>query len=68
VYRGGRYTFVGTFLQLAVVGSLLDNVEDFLSEGLVGNGPSSGLSVGHIVVKKSDGVGVVAWREVYIAV
>lgn len=31
--------FVGAFLQLAVVGSLLHNVEDLLGEGSIGKGP-----------------------------
>ena len=38
--------FVGTLLQLAVVRGLLDEVEDFLREGLVGDGPGGGL-IGH---------------------
>lgn len=37
---------VGALLQLAVVGGLLDEVEDFLAEGLVGLGPCSA-GVGH---------------------
>ena len=32
---------VGALLQLAVVGSLLDEVEDFLRKSLVGLGPCS---------------------------
>lgn len=33
-------SFVGTFLQLAVVGRLLYNIEDLLSESGIGDGPS----------------------------
>ncbi len=37
--EGDDGTFVGAFLQLAVVRSLLDDVEDLLSQRFVGNGP-----------------------------
>lgn len=36
---GGRLTFVSTLLQLAVVRSLLDKVQQVLGQGLVGDGP-----------------------------
>lgn len=39
--------FVGALFQLAVVRGLLHEVEDFLREGLVGDGPGRGF-VGHV--------------------
>jgi hypothetical protein len=42
-----RLTFVCAFLQLLVVAGLLDNVEDFGGESLIGDGPGCGWVVGH---------------------
>ena len=39
--------FVGTLLQLAVVGGLLDQVEDVLGQGGVGDGPGGGVVLRH---------------------
>jgi hypothetical protein len=36
----GLGSFVGAFLELAVMGGLLDNIKNLLSESCVGNGPS----------------------------
>lgn len=41
-------TFVCAFLQLTVVGGLLDDSEDLLRESLVGNWPGCGWVVGHV--------------------
>lgn len=43
---------VGTLLQLAVVAGLLDEVEDLLGEGLVGDRPRGGLGGHDVVVLK----------------
>jgi hypothetical protein len=40
-------SLVGALLKLAVVCSLLDEVEDLLGEGLVGLGPCCGVVFGH---------------------
>lgn len=50
----GLGSLVGTLLQLAVVGSLLDEVEDLLAESLVGLGPC-GAGVGHCRYLKLSG-------------
>lgn len=47
VERLGR--LVGSLLELAVVGGLLDEVEDFLRKSLVGLGPCCGVVLGHVV-------------------
>lgn len=46
---------VGTLLELAVVGSRLDQVQDLLRHGGVGDGPRGGL----VLVRHIDGVEVV---------
>ena len=40
---------VGTLLQLAVVGGLLDQVEDVLGQGGVGDGPGGGVVLRHFL-------------------
>jgi hypothetical protein len=40
--EGGECTFVSPLFQLSVVAGLLDDVEDFLREGFVGDGPGCG--------------------------
>lgn len=48
--------FVGTLLQLAVVGGLLDQVEDVLGQGGVGDGPGGGVVLRHFC-RRLVGVG-----------
>lgn len=46
-FSGLLHTFVGSLLGLAVVGSLLEEIQQLLGEGLVGHGPCGGGFGGH---------------------
>ena len=54
---------VGTLLQLAVVRSLLDQIEDLLRQSAVGDGPGGGVG-GHFLLGfwRRSGVDVVCFR------
>jgi hypothetical protein len=52
-------TFVRTLLQLAIVGGLLNEVEDLLRESLVCDGPGSAWVIGHCEVGFGDVLRVV---------
>jgi hypothetical protein len=49
---------VSTLLDLTVVGSLLDEVQELLAQGLIGDGPGDTSFLSHC-----DGVDSCRWRE-----
>lgn len=49
---------VGTLLQLTVVGGLLDQIEDVLGEGGVGDGPGGGVVLRHVDLLEVGGGGL----------